>query len=291
MPFSNEITGGQGALVRPAIKSPNFVSGVSGWSIDRDGSAEFTDLTIDGSTTSQIKIEFTDGSSVRIYAGAYAALGDGAWIEFTPADVAGITWEPGVMGTEVIATVPESAGLILISPAATGCPSASIQLESGATAADDSIFGVDANFIALDGEVFSLGAGLYGSEEGISNAGAADSTTSATYVNLAGTSSFTFRKLFADSRVRIDMAASYFVSAGSTGARFGARINGTDFDVMQLFQNVAASHVFATGSALISGLPADNNYTVQGRWRRFTGAGTCQRDANDWLTIMAREVD
>lgn len=46
--FSNEITGGQGALVRPAIKSPNFVTGVSGWTIDRDGSAEFNNLSIRG---------------------------------------------------------------------------------------------------------------------------------------------------------------------------------------------------------------------------------------------------
>lgn len=44
--FSNPITGGQGALVRPAIKSPNYVPGVSGWSINRDGSAEFADLRL-----------------------------------------------------------------------------------------------------------------------------------------------------------------------------------------------------------------------------------------------------
>lgn len=48
MAFTNEITGGQGALVRPAIKSPNFATGVSGWSINRDGSAEFNNLTLRG---------------------------------------------------------------------------------------------------------------------------------------------------------------------------------------------------------------------------------------------------
>jgi hypothetical protein len=40
--FANEITGGQGALLRRAIKSPNYVPGVSGWSINKDGTAEFT---------------------------------------------------------------------------------------------------------------------------------------------------------------------------------------------------------------------------------------------------------
>ncbi len=46
--FSNPITGGQGALVRPAIKSPNYITGVSGWTIKKDGSAEFNNLTIRG---------------------------------------------------------------------------------------------------------------------------------------------------------------------------------------------------------------------------------------------------
>lgn len=48
MTFSNPITGGQGALVRPAIKSPNYVTGISGWTINKDGSAEFNNLTIRG---------------------------------------------------------------------------------------------------------------------------------------------------------------------------------------------------------------------------------------------------
>jgi hypothetical protein len=51
MSFQNPITGGQGALIRPAIKSPNFVEGVSGWSIDRNGNAEFNDGTFRGTVT------------------------------------------------------------------------------------------------------------------------------------------------------------------------------------------------------------------------------------------------
>lgn len=51
MAFSNPVTGGQGALVRPAIKSPNYVAGSAGWSINRGGSAEFNDVTIRGGTT------------------------------------------------------------------------------------------------------------------------------------------------------------------------------------------------------------------------------------------------
>ena len=43
----NPLVGGT-ILRRPAIQSPNFVAGVSGWTINADGSAEFDNLTIRG---------------------------------------------------------------------------------------------------------------------------------------------------------------------------------------------------------------------------------------------------
>jgi hypothetical protein len=46
--FSDPIIGGGGALVYPSIHSPNFVTQVSGWTINKDGSAEFNNLTIRG---------------------------------------------------------------------------------------------------------------------------------------------------------------------------------------------------------------------------------------------------
>jgi hypothetical protein len=46
--FSNPIVGGGGNLVYPSIHSPNFVAGASGWTIRRDGSAEFNNLTVRG---------------------------------------------------------------------------------------------------------------------------------------------------------------------------------------------------------------------------------------------------
>jgi hypothetical protein len=51
MSFSNPVTGGQGALIRPAIKSPNYLTGVSGWTINRDGSAEFNNGVFRGTVT------------------------------------------------------------------------------------------------------------------------------------------------------------------------------------------------------------------------------------------------
>jgi len=49
--FQNPIAGGQGALEREQIKSPNYVTGSAGWAIKRDGSAEFNNIVIRGGTS------------------------------------------------------------------------------------------------------------------------------------------------------------------------------------------------------------------------------------------------
>lgn len=46
--FASPLVGGGGGLVYPSIHSPNFVPGSSGWTINKDGSAEFDNLTIRG---------------------------------------------------------------------------------------------------------------------------------------------------------------------------------------------------------------------------------------------------
>lgn len=61
MPFSNPITGGN-VLIRPAIKSPDYVPGISGWTINRDGTAEFNDATFRG----EVDV-VTPSGSVRIF--------------------------------------------------------------------------------------------------------------------------------------------------------------------------------------------------------------------------------
>lgn len=46
--FSNPIIGGMSNLVRKAIRSPNYVPSTTGWSINKDGSADFANLTLRG---------------------------------------------------------------------------------------------------------------------------------------------------------------------------------------------------------------------------------------------------
>lgn len=65
MPFQNPIVAGT-ALARRAIKSPDYVPGSTGWTINRDGSAEFTSLVVGGGPSSSIKVSFGGGSFVWI---------------------------------------------------------------------------------------------------------------------------------------------------------------------------------------------------------------------------------
>lgn len=108
--FSNEITGGQGALVRPAIKSPNYSPGVSGWTIDRDGSAEFNNLTIRGTFNGTDYMII--GAGMFFYSGTPATGNLIASIAPKPGVdaygnpfVAGITSQSGSVAADIFATL------------------------------------------------------------------------------------------------------------------------------------------------------------------------------------------
>jgi hypothetical protein len=44
--FKHDIAGGSGKLIIPALQSPNFIHGSTGWSVNSDGSAEFHNISI-----------------------------------------------------------------------------------------------------------------------------------------------------------------------------------------------------------------------------------------------------
>lgn len=78
MNFTNPIAGGGGALTRVALKSPNYVTGVSGWTIRKDGSAEFSDATFRGDVIAssfatdvapnrRVEIKSADLGTIEIY--------------------------------------------------------------------------------------------------------------------------------------------------------------------------------------------------------------------------------
>jgi hypothetical protein len=69
--FSNSVVGGAQKLIRQAIQSPNFLTGIAGWIVRKDGSAEFNNLTIRGSF---FGVNFIlNSSGAFFYSGAPAA--------------------------------------------------------------------------------------------------------------------------------------------------------------------------------------------------------------------------
>lgn len=78
MGFANNILGGMAALIRAAIKSPNYVQGSAGWSVNKDGSAEFNNVTIRGTVTSGTfqGTQFIINSSGAFYYSGTPALGN-----------------------------------------------------------------------------------------------------------------------------------------------------------------------------------------------------------------------
>ncbi len=74
MPFNNPIVAGL-TLIRSAIKSPNYVAGTSGWSINRDGTLEANSAVIRGALSAAggsllvnddgVTIDYTDVFNVR----------------------------------------------------------------------------------------------------------------------------------------------------------------------------------------------------------------------------------
>lgn len=127
---------------------------------------------------------------------------------------------------------------------------------------------------------------------GVTSTGpASDTSTSASYVNLGGTSSFSFTKYHASTRVKIEMTSTSWATVGGTINQFGVNISGGigDYDVCQIYFNPASTHLQAAGFRIVPAFAA-GTYTIQGRWRRTTGTGTMSRDANDWLSICATEI-
>lgn len=69
--FSSPVLGGGGALIRPNAHSPNYVPGTSGWTINKDGSAEFSNLTLRGTFDGTDFV--VNSAGIFVYSGTPAA--------------------------------------------------------------------------------------------------------------------------------------------------------------------------------------------------------------------------
>lgn len=70
VPFTNPLVAGT-TLIRTAIHSPDYVAGVSGWTINKDGTAEFNNVTVRGTLVAGggVVIVNSDGIAVESIGG------------------------------------------------------------------------------------------------------------------------------------------------------------------------------------------------------------------------------
>lgn len=129
-------------------------------------------------------------------------------------------------------------------------------------------------------------AGLAGAVTG------GDSTSSASFVDLAGPLTFTFTKRFDETRLRLEMAMTFFTTNGAVGARFGMRINSIYYQVAELLQPIEPSvRLLAQGLTIVphNNCPA-GIYTVTGRWAAQSAVAGLQRNADDWNAMSVTEI-
>jgi hypothetical protein len=106
--WADPIAAGDGSLVYPALKSPNYVAGVDGWKISRDGDAEFNDVTVrgtvevDGNNSSFITIASPSGQPKISLMPENTVVGD----TLQAASILAFT-SPGVPEVDLIISSPE----------------------------------------------------------------------------------------------------------------------------------------------------------------------------------------
>lgn len=123
---------------------------------------------------------------------------------------------------------------------------------------------------------------------GVASAG---NTITTVFADVTGVS-VTITKRSATTGLNVRWHSSAFVAASNLVARWGVRINGTDYTLQDRFGNIVsatAAHEQWSGEAVITGIPAGSQ-TCQMRWARASGTGTLTRDTSDWSSLAVTEV-
>lgn len=306
MGFTDPIVGGNGSLILPAIRSPNYVAGTAGWTINRDGSAEFADLIITGG---EFRVIDPDGSYVRVYD---QNPGAGAVIDLQPADIPGSTIAPAEILTYSTPGAPDTVSLALAGPVIDGTPAGSIFLSAdnagnSLTAIDGeettiqtdhlSVFDTNStpgfevfpnqpssSYLVLDGKTLGFGYGVVNQTPPT-----ADTETSGTF-QLMGNTSLAFTKKRLETRLVIRFDFGLFATAGGTQGEYGLRHAGGDITIGRFNLSATSQEVYPGATLEVSGLAA-GAYTFQPIWRRTAGAGTLTVTAvSGTLSYSVQEV-
>jgi hypothetical protein len=124
------------------------------------------------------------------------------------------------------------------------------------------------------------------------------SVTVFTFIDHAGIPGFTFTKIYDNTFVRMAVTGSAYTNVTNSSVRFGLRLTAqdpgssyaaTDYNMVHIFYNQASVHLGKSSFYRALGIPA-GSYTVQLRWRRYSGTGnTLFADDSDFYSIELDE--
>lgn len=121
--WDNPIAANDGSLIFPALKSPNYVAGVAGWQIARNGDVEFNDAVIRGSLIAGNGEIVLDDNGLRINdpSGSFVVIdpdGTRVDVQMNPPDSAtpGVVFDPAHLYTSISIPADNQASLFIESP-------------------------------------------------------------------------------------------------------------------------------------------------------------------------------
>lgn len=137
MQFQDDLAAGV-VLVRPALQSPDYLTGVSGWAVKIDGSAEFNNVTIRGATSvggialyydgtpaaGNLLMSFAPAAGTDAYGNAYQAgmtlYSVDGYINTSNAANTGTTWHSNSGAEVIVGAGPGAVDMSLMPPSVTG---------------------------------------------------------------------------------------------------------------------------------------------------------------------------
>lgn len=127
-------------------------------------------------------------------------------------------------------------------------------------------------------------------EQGVTIIGQADTNVNANYQLFNGINRISVNKILGSTILKVTTVLGCFSTALTTTPRTGISIDSAAFVDQGIFVITNANeHIQFTSVRYFSGIAA-GVHTVDFGWKRFGGAGTLTRDANDALTIEVREI-
>jgi hypothetical protein len=215
---------------------------------------------------------------------------------------AGISEAAGQPLTSRVGTIMGVSPLLVdiggsaLNPAVVGCVSSYIpRVGDTVVLLGQAVEGADsfASSWTIVGANSNVAASLQ-SHAGLQIMASAQFENAGTFTNVTGLT-FAFTKRRAGSLIHGRVAGSGFSSVGANGIEMSARIldaagSAVAEEVLgSFFFNDALKHHSWSGFDDIPAVPA-GVYTVQARFRRYTGAGAVQFDTNDRLSLYFDEV-